>query len=387
MSYCVRKFRVKKTETLDRLALESGILYSSTVKFFWRTVRKKGIWLNPSSLMRLYSSNRMHAHSADASVQAFFSSLKSWRTLRKSYPDAKPPTRLRKYFNVVWKNTAIRLRKGNLILSNGKGNEPVVFDGWKFETPVQCTLRWNGSGYEMICLYNHEVPEPKPEQKVLAVDLGQIHVATTSDGTIYNGRLLRSIRQWRSKKISDIQTKMDNKKKGSREWKRLRNCKRRFLKKVENRTSDILHKYTTRLVSTCKKDGKDTLVVGDLNGYRMDNDQGNGRNQENHAWLYSRITWMLRYKAEIHGLNFGLQNEAYSSQTCPSCGKRKHPKGREYRCKCGFHGHRDVVGAFNILKMYLSSSANIKRNESVVAAMRPASEIRDVKYQSYLRVA
>jgi len=387
MSYSVRKFEVKKTEILEKLSLESGILYSSTVKFFWRTVRKKGIWLKPASLMRLYSSDRMHAHSADASVQAFFASLKSWRTLRKSRPEARPPVRLRKYFNVVWKNTAIRLRKGSLILSNGKGNDPVVFKEWKYEIPVQCTLCWHGTGYEIICLYNHEVLEPQVEQKVLAVDLGQIHVATTSDGTIYNGRLLRSIRQWRHKKVSDIQAKMDNKKKGSREWERLRDRKRKFLRKVENRTSDILHKYTTGLVSTCKNNGKDTLVVGDLNGYRQDNNKGKERNQENHSWLYSRTTWMLRYKAEKHGLNFRLQNEAYSSQTCPACGKKKHPKGREYRCKCGFHGHRDVVGAFNILKMYLSSSADMKRDESVVAAMRPASAIRDVKYQPYLRVA
>lgn len=178
---------------------------------------------------------------------------------------------------------------------------------------------------------------------------------------------------------------MDVKKKGSRSWKRLRSHKKKFFKKVENRTNDILHKYTTGIVSTCVRDGKDTLVVGDLRGYRQDNDKGKERNQENHAWLYSKTTWMLKYKSKRAGLNFRLQNEAYSSQTCPVCRKRKHSKGREYRCACGYHGHRDVVGAFNILKMYLSSSG--KQDKSVVAAMRPASKIMDIKYVPNLRVA
>lgn len=386
MNYHSRKFKVVgKAQLLEALTLESGQLYSNTVKFFWRTVRKKGIWLKPSSLMRLYPSDKLHAHSADAAVQAFFQSLKSWNTLKKSCPQAKPPRRLRKHFQVTWKKSAIRIKSGTLILSNGKNNEPLAFHGWLNDMPIQCVLRWHGSGYEMICLYEHAVPEVKPECNVLAVDLGQIHTAATSDGTLYNGRLLRSLRQWRNKKIADITSKMDVKKKGSRSWKRLRNHKQKFLKKVENRTKDILHKYTTGIVSTCIRDGKDTLVVGDLRGYRRDNNKGKVRNQENHAWLYSKTTWMLNYKSQKAGLNFRLQNEAYSSQTCPACGKRNHAKGREYRCACGYHGHRDAVGAFNILKMYLSSSG--KQNESVVAAMRPASKIVDIKYVPNLRVA
>jgi putative transposase len=197
--------------------------------------------------------------------------------------------------------------------------------------------------------------------------------------------MLRSLRQWKDKKKADLQSRMDVKKKGSREWKRLRNHKIKFLRKVKSRTNDMLHKYTTGIVSTCKRNSKDTLVVGDLRGYRQDNNKGKERNQENHAWMYSKITWMLKYKAEKVGINFALQDEAYTSQTCPSCGKRKKPHSRVYRCRCGFQRHRDVVGAFNILKKYLSSSINW--DQSVVADMIPASEIEDVKYHPYLCVA
>ena len=73
--YHVRRVHLGKTPQLDELARECGMLYSQTLVFFWRTVRKKGIWLKPKQLMRLFTSKKLHAHTADATVQAFFASL------------------------------------------------------------------------------------------------------------------------------------------------------------------------------------------------------------------------------------------------------------------------------------------------------------------------
>jgi putative transposase len=66
-----------------------------------------------------------------------------------------------------------------------------------------------------------------------------------------------------------------------------------------------------------------------------------------------------------------LQEESYTSQTCPACFKRHKPKGRDYICSCGFIGHRDVVGATNIRSKYLGGFGH-----QVVAEMAPASGIR-----------
>ncbi|MBQ7895447.1 MAG: transposase, partial [Oscillospiraceae bacterium] len=42
---------------------------------------------------------------------------------------------------------------------------------------------------------------------------------------------------------------------------------------------------------------------------------------------------------------------AYTSQTCPVCGTRHKMKDRRYKCStCGYLGHRDIVGAMNIIK-------------------------------------
>jgi rare lipoprotein A (peptidoglycan hydrolase) len=106
----VRKLKIGKSNQLDSLALAAGELYTRTLVGFWRTVNHKGIWLKPSSLMRWHNSSNLHAHSADAVVQSFCSSLKSWRLRRKTDPNAHPPKRKAKFYKVQWKDSAIRLK-------------------------------------------------------------------------------------------------------------------------------------------------------------------------------------------------------------------------------------------------------------------------------------
>jgi len=122
-SYQVRRVHIGKTIQLDELARECGRLYSQTVASFWRTVRHKGIWLAPKHLMRWHTSDKLHAHTADACVQPFFAALASWRERRKTGdPDAKPPQKQKRYFRIEYKRSAMLLRGGYLRLSNGKGN-------------------------------------------------------------------------------------------------------------------------------------------------------------------------------------------------------------------------------------------------------------------------
>src|SRR5258708_16799599 len=136
--YQVRRVNIGKTKQLDELAHECGNLYSQTVIFFWRTVRHKGIWLKPKHLMRLFTSKKLHAHTADACVQAFFAGLKSWRERKKDCdPDAHPPRKRKRYFRIEYKRSAMGLKDGSLRLSNGKGTEPLVLTSpWDFPTTV-----------------------------------------------------------------------------------------------------------------------------------------------------------------------------------------------------------------------------------------------------------
>ncbi|WP_423824329.1 zinc ribbon domain-containing protein [Salinibacter ruber] len=80
---------------------------------------------------------------------------------------------------------------------------------------------------------------------------------------------------------------------------------------------------------------------------------------------------MIEYKARLCGMTVERASEAYTSQTCPSCGSRQKPHGREYICGCGFEGHRDLVGATNIRQKYLGQ--NDTRQPSV-SSLRVAGE-------------
>lgn len=374
--YEVRKLKVggEDAAQLEALALASGDLYSRTVVSFWRTVRKNGIWLKPSSMMRWQNSDDLHAHSADAVVQSFYGALKSWRVRRKEDPEAKPPKKRRHFYRVQWKSSAIRLRDSQLILSNGKDNQPLIVP-WQWDLPTLVELGWNGSGYELRAIYATTTAQPLGTE-VAGVDLGEIHLAVTHDGQkcyIYNGRYLRSVRRYQNKKKGELSARLDVMKRGSRRWKRLRARKEMILRRLDNQVCDILHKQTTKLVSALYQVGVQTVVIGDVRDIRKDLDYGAKANQKIHQWLAGKVRWLISYKSETLGMEPVLQEESYTSQTCPACGELHKPSGREYRCGCGFRYHRDGVGAWNIRAKYLGSFGS-----AVVGAMASPTGVRYV---------
>lgn len=66
-----------------------------------------------------------------------------------------------------------------------------------------------------------------------------------------------------------------------------------------------------------------------------------------------------------------LQDEHYTSRTCPHCGYvRSKVKGRVFQCpKCKWTYHRDGVGSINIRQKYLGRGP-------VVGVMTPPISIR-----------
>lgn len=356
--YEVRRLHLAPTSQLDALARAAGDLYTRTVVSFWRAVRKHGIWLKPSSMMRWHTSDQLHAHSADAVVQSFYAALKSWRERRKTDSNAKPPYRRRRYYRVHWKSSAIRIRNGKLILSNGRGNAPLVVP-WPWECPVLVELGWTGTAYELRAVYARPAAEPVADGGAAGVDLGEVHLAVVHDGartTIYNGRALRAKRQYQNKVKAALAAKQSRMKKGSRRWRKLQLSKRKQLQRLEHQIQDILHKQTTALVSTLHASGVQTVVIGDVRDLRRRVHYGPTANQRIHQMVVGQVRWMITYKAERLGLRVVLQDEAYTSQECPRCGHRHNPRGRVYQCPCGFRFHRDGVGAVNIRRKYLGSS-------------------------------
>jgi putative transposase len=301
----------------------------------------------------------LHSQTAQAVADSFYDALSSWRSKRKTYPDAKPPHKQKRFYKLTWKSSAIRVRDGTLRLSNGRGNPPVVI-AWPHAVPKRVEIGWNGEEYELRAQFNVE-PHSQPKGDLVAgVDLGEIHLAVAHDGDetfIANGRELRSLLRYQNKLKAKLDANIDRKKRGSARWWKLLRSKRKQLSKIRNQILDLLHKQSTRLISTLHGRGVQTLVFGDVRHIRQRINYGTKTNQKLHQWSYSKFAHMLEYKARLHGMRVERIGEAYTSQTCPSCSHRYKPSGRHYSCSsCGFEFHRDGVGAVTIRAKYLGSA-------------------------------
>ena len=72
----------------------------------------------------------------------------------------------------------------------------------------------------------------------------------------------------------------------------------------------------------------------------------------------------MENKLSRYGIELVKVSEAFSSQTCPHCGAKYKPNGRNYICKCGYEQHRDLVGAMNILN-FNEEKIHVERYENL----------------------
>jgi putative transposase len=373
MLYHARQKKIDTTDYLQYLSHEAGNAYSACLVYFWRIWRKKGVWLSKPSMQKLIRNTNLHSQTVQGIIDKFYEAVESCRETKKSNSHARMPKRRKWYFVIPYKSSAIRFKDGQLILSNGKGNEPTVMK-WIYKLPKVVSISFD-KGYRINATYTDEPQDPVVGYDTAGVDLGEIHLAAahTQDKTIIaNGRVLRSKRRYQNKVKAHFQRKMSGCKKRSRRWNTLNKAKNRVLSKLDNQIKDILHKQTTKLVFALKKEGVKTVAIGDVRNLRQNVDYGRLANQKIHQMPAGQTRFMLTYKAKRLGMEVHIVNEAYSSQTCPKCLKKHKPGNREYKCPyCGFVFHRDGVGAINIRhkQMY-------KEYVPVVGDMTPPVGIR-----------
>ncbi len=196
-------------------------------------------------------------------------------------------------------------------------------------------------------------------EAVTAIDEGIINpmaLATwvdeqTIDVTIINGREARAIKRQRNKATGRLQSKMSKTKNGSRKH-RLVAATKRTKGKTRLQLRDFDHQVTRKAANHVIAHKTGRLVAGDVRGIEQKTKQKRrmGRHGRQQLSQWSRGV-QERYLAEKTGLDIDCLNESGSTKTCPACGARNWPSGRDYRCKvCNFTCHRDAVGAINILQ-------------------------------------
>ena len=136
-------------------------------------------------MQKLIKNTNLHSQSVQGLTDKFYDSWKAYKEAKKLNPNAKPPKRRKKYFCLIYKESAIKIKDNKLILSNGKNNKPLVFNNWKYDKPKYVEISYN-NGYKMSCTYSlEEVVLVSGETS--SIDLGAIHIASiyTGDSEVF----------------------------------------------------------------------------------------------------------------------------------------------------------------------------------------------------------
>ena len=311
----------------------------------------------------LSKSQPLHSQSIQAVRERYFTSWESYRILKKSNPTARPPRKPKRFLTTRWKKSAIRFRDGCVSLSMGLGRDrlciplPSNFNMSQTAHIATLDLVYTFGQWELHFSYRYEIEKTETGAGVVGVDIGEIHPIVSHDGQetrIFNGRYIRSLYRHRNKVLSAFSHAISRCERHSRRWWKLTRRKWKRIKKIDNQIKDALHKHTTKFLKYCHFKDIGTIVLGDLTGIRNRIDYGKRTNQKLHQWAFGKITALITYKvSKVFGITVVQIDEAYTSQTCPSCGNRKKPANRNYTCACGFKYHRDGVGAMNIRAKYL----------------------------------
>ncbi|MBQ1215150.1 MAG: transposase [Firmicutes bacterium] len=251
----------------------------------------------------------------------------------------------------IWNNQNYSIKQGKLgfpVFKDGKSTKIYVnvlipaeqLNLWNHTK--HGTLRITPKGDKLIAQVAviHEEPVPFGAG-IMGVDLGLKIPAVCSTDT----NKIRFVGNGRKNKYLKRKFRSDRKRLGKA--KKL-NAIRKSRNKEQRIMRDIDHKISREIVNFAIDQQIAVIRMEQLTGIRA-TARTSRKNEKNlHTWSFYRLSHYIEYKARFAGIRVEYVDPAYTSQTCPVCGKRNHAKDRTYLCSCGFHGHRDIVGAVNI---------------------------------------
>jgi putative transposase len=343
---------------LKAAQVEAARVWMYCVERHQRARSARVLWPSRDDLQRETKGGQyaLHSQSIQMVCQQFLANVETIKQLRHSNPRHRYPYRHKKYLTVEWPAQAASRAGNRLILPMGRGRKSFSFH--LLDLPDQIgavSLVWRG-GYELHIVVPTSVaatPLANSDRPVQAtVDLGEIHQAavttSTGRGLIVTGRGIRSLKRHSNMTLGRISRLQARCSKGSKRWRRLQYAKERERGKSKRRVRDLRHKGARQVVDFCQAEGVQTLYVGDPHGVRNEN-KGRHHNQRMSQWEYGKDKQYLQEKCEQVGIACFSGSERGTSSRCPRCDWKKKPKGRNWTCRrCGFMGHRDIVGSMNM---------------------------------------
>jgi IS605 OrfB family transposase len=189
----------------------------------------------------------------------------------------------------------------------------------------------------------------------IGVDLGIVHIATTSDGQQVAGKKLNNLRGRHHRLRKKLQAK------GTR-------SARRLLKNRRSRESrfaaDVNHCIAKQLVERAKRTGRG-LAFENLKGIRGRIRATKDVRRSLHSWAFADLLAKVTYKASLAGVPLVLVDPRNTSRTCTVCGHCEKANRRtrdRFKCRrCGYEADADANGAENIRRKAILGTAAVNR--------------------------
>ncbi|KUH33391.1 transposase [Thermococcus celericrescens] len=239
---------------------------------------------------------------------------------------------------------------GRIHLKGKQGRLEITYDEVKrkWYTHISFTVGEKIIGDEWV-----RVPRQPSGNLSAGIDLGVNNLMAVyvenGESFLVNGRPLKSIAFYWRKRIADYQSKLN--KSGVKTSKKLR----RMHEKAKLQARHYINTAVRQTVERLYQLGVSRIVVGYPKGIARNSERGKKQNfLLSHVWRFNTVIQRLREVAEEYGIVVEVVDEAFTSKTCPVCGK-SHEGARFVRelFKCPVTGlvfNADLVGAFNILK-------------------------------------
>ena len=344
---------------LREAQIEAGKLWTDIVKLHAEARAGKTKWPTRDTLQKATKGKyALHSQTIQMLCHQLLANVEATAERRRSEPKSrswlKYPYREKTFFPLYWPAQAVSYdaKAKRLILPMGRGHKSLTFKLDLEFAPGGVKLIWN-EGYELHLVRSdiEQAKEP-PGNHRACIDLGEIHLAAVVDddghALIVTGRGLRSDKRLQAKQLGEIAALRSRCTKRSRRWKHLQHARQKRSLLTQRRLRDKRHKATRKVINFCIEQKIGSLFIGDPRGVRSKK-CGRHHNQRISLWEVGKDIDYLGHKAKKAKIACFTGDERGTSSRCPQCGHRHKPKGRVWQCKkCGFQGHRDLVGAANI---------------------------------------
>ena len=244
------------------------------------------------------------------------------------------------------------------------------------------TVTVNPSGWVYAsCLFDDSLDAPSsklPEKpKVIGIDLNLERLAVCSDGREYENP--RTLKQY-ERKLKHKQRLLSKKKRGSGNWKKMKQEIAQLHEKIANVRKDALNKMTKEVVCDSQADA---IAIEDLNVSGMMRNRKLSKHIQDASFF--EIRRQLEYKCLWYGKTLITAGRFFpSSRTCHICGWHNAElrlSDREWECKvCHTKQDRDRNAALNLesfgLKALARDAGEVKPLEMPSVDERAAMHLR-----------